>query len=69
VAAIQVPGKDSVQITQDLGHMPEPLRQTEPPAEPAGTRPAPKQELHLRFHGVSAEDVAAILADVNRQDR
>src|SRR5262249_60438813 len=27
---------------------------------------APRPELHLHFHGVTAEDVAAILADVNR---
>jgi hypothetical protein len=25
-----------------------------------------RQEVQLHFHGVSAEDVAAILADVNR---
>jgi hypothetical protein len=34
-------------------------------------RPAPRalparQEVHLHFHGIDAEDVAAILADVNR---
>ena len=29
---------------------------------------APRQEMHLRFHGVTAEDVAAILAGAN-QDR
>jgi hypothetical protein len=30
-------------------------------------RPLPaRPELHLHFHGVSAEDVAAIVADVNR---
>jgi hypothetical protein len=45
------------------------LRRAEPPAEPAGTIPAPKQELHLHFHGVTAEEVAAILTDVNWQDR
>jgi len=32
----------------------------EPRALPA------RQEVHLHFHGVTAEDVAAILADVNR---
>jgi len=30
---------------------------------------APKQELHLHFHGVTAEDVSAILARVNHGDR
>jgi len=28
-----------------------------------------RQEVHLHFHGISAEDVAEILADVNRHDR
>jgi hypothetical protein len=28
-----------------------------------------KRELHLYFHGVTAEDVATIVADVNREDR
>jgi hypothetical protein len=37
-------------------------------------RPEPRvlparQEVHLHFHGVTAEDVAAILARVNRDDR
>jgi hypothetical protein len=43
------------------GRRPEPV--------PAPRRPAveaPRPELHLHFHGVTAEDVAAILADVNR---
>jgi hypothetical protein len=48
-----------------------PARPAADPAEPlpAPQRPAigaPKQELHLHFHGVTAEEVAAILADVNR---
>ena len=35
----------------------------EPRALPA------RQEVHLHFHGVDAEDVAAILANVNYEDR
>jgi hypothetical protein len=40
---------------------------------PAQDRPEPRAlparpELHLHFHGVTAEDVAAILADVNHDD-
>jgi len=27
------------------------------------------REVHLHFHGITAEDVAAIVAHVNRQDR
>jgi hypothetical protein len=43
-----------------------PWRRAEP--LPAPRRPAvePPREVHLHFHGVTAEDVAAILADVNR---
>jgi hypothetical protein len=40
-------------------------------AIPAPQRPpigAPR-EVHLHFHGVTAEDVAAIVADVNHEDR
>jgi hypothetical protein len=43
-----------------------PRRAAEPlsaPRRPAIVRP---QELHVHFHGVSAEDVAAILAERNR---
>lgn len=38
---------------------------------PGPRRPAisaPKQELHLHFHGVTAEDVASIIAERNRPD-
>jgi hypothetical protein len=35
---------------------------SEPRALPA------RQEVHLHFYGVSTEDVAAILAHVNRED-
>lgn len=47
-----------------------------PPAAPAAVqdRPEPRalsarQEVHLHFYGVTAEDVAAILARVNHEDR
>jgi hypothetical protein len=46
------------------------------PPRPAGSLSAPrrpaieaKRELHLHFHGVSAEDVSAIVTGVNREDR
>ena len=47
-------GPASVHAAQD---------RTQPRALPA------RQEVHLHFHGVTAEDVAAILADVNYEDR
>ena len=39
-----------------------------PTSDPPGALPA-HPELHLHFHGITAEDVAAILADVNRDCR
>lgn len=46
-----------------------PRRHPEP--LPAPRRPAIEttREVHLHFHGVTAEDVAAIVAHVNREDR
>ena len=41
----------------------EPLRM--PPRPAIG---APKQEVHLHFHGVTAEEIADILAERNRPD-
>jgi hypothetical protein len=41
-----------------------PPQVAEAPAAPRAIEP--KRELHLHFHGVDAEDVAAIVADVNR---
>jgi len=32
---------------------------------PVARRSAPKQELHLHFHGVTADEVAAIIARQN----
>jgi hypothetical protein len=42
-----------------------PVPQRSVAALPAPERPA---EIHLHFHGVSAEDIAAILAEGNRPD-
>jgi hypothetical protein len=48
---------------------PVPWQRTEPltaPRRPAIEAPG---QVHLHFHGVTAEDVAEVLARVNREDR